>query len=82
LCPEFVIEITSPSDRIEDAKAKMLDEWIANGAELAWLVEPEARRVTIYRPGQDPEVLENPSSVQGTGCVAGFELVMERVWGK
>lgn len=82
VCPEFVIEITSPSDRIEDVKAKMLDEWIANGAELAWLVEPEARRVTIYRPGQEAEVLEDPSSVQGTGCVAGFELVMERVWGK
>jgi Uma2 family endonuclease len=82
LCPEFVIELPSPSDRIKDVKKKMVDEWIANGAELAWLIEPKTRRVTIYRPGEEAEVLEDPSSVQGTGCVAGFELVMERVWGK
>lgn len=82
LCPEFVIELTSPSDRIGNVKKKMVDEWIANGAELAWLIEPKTRRVSIYRPGQEPEVLEDPTSVQGTGCVAGFELVVDRVWGK
>jgi Uma2 family endonuclease len=81
ICPEFVVELVSPSDRIKVVKKKITDEWIANGAELAWLIEPKTRRVTIYRPGQEAEVLENPSSVQGTGCVAGFELVMERVWG-
>ena len=81
LCPEFVIELVSPSDRIDDVKKKMVDEWIANGAELAWLIEPKTRRVTVYRPGEEAEVYEDPSSVQGTGCVAGFELVMERVWG-
>jgi Uma2 family endonuclease len=81
VCPEFVIELTSPSDRIEDVKKKVAEEWIANGAELAWLIEPKERRVTAYRPGQEPEVFEDPTSVQGTGCVAGFELVMERVWG-
>jgi len=63
-------------------KKKMADEWIANGVELAWLIEPKTRRVTIYRPGQEAEVCEAPSSVRGTGCVAGFELVMDRVWGK
>jgi Uma2 family endonuclease len=80
LCPEFVIELASPSDKLKGVKAKM-DEWIANGAELAWLIEPKERRLTVYRPGQEPEVLDDPTSVQGTGCVAGFELVMERVWG-
>ena len=82
VCPEFVIELTSPSDRKRDVEAKVLDEWIANGAELAWLVEPKERRVTVYRPGQEAEVFDDPTSVQGTGCVAGFELVMERVWGR
>lgn len=81
LCPEFVIELASPSDRIGDVKNKMVEEWIANGAELAWLIEPKVRRVTVYRPGHEPEVLDDPSSVQGSGCVAGFELVMSRVWG-
>jgi len=82
LCPEFVVELASPSDRIKDLEKKMAEEWLASGAELAWLFEPKTRRVTIYRPGQEAEVLEDPSSVQGTGCVAGFELVMERVWGR
>jgi Uma2 family endonuclease len=82
LCPEFVIELASPSDRIGTLKKKVAEEWIAQGAELAWLINPKDRRVMIFRPGQEPEVLEDPSSVQGTGCVAGFELVMERVWGR
>ena len=82
ICPEFVTELTSPSDRIEAVRKKVQDEWIANGAELAWLIQPKERRVTVYRPGQEAEVFEDPSSMQGTGCVAGFELIMERVWGK
>jgi Uma2 family endonuclease len=80
LCPNFVIELVSPGDRLPKARKKMA-EWIANGAELAWLIEPRARRVTIYRPAEGTEVHESPSSVQGTGCVSGFCLVMERVWG-
>ena len=82
LCPEFVIELTSPSDRVEIVKKKVVSEWIANGAELAWLIEPKARRVTIFRPEQEPEIYEDPTSVQGTGPVAGFELVMEKIWGE
>ncbi len=47
LCPEFVIELMSPNDKLKDVQAKM-DEWIVNGAELAWLIEPKERRVTVY----------------------------------
>ncbi len=79
VCPEFVIELRSPSDRLKVLQAKM-EMWIANGAEVAWLIDPERRVVEIYRPGESPEVLHEPSSVQGTGPVAGFELVMARVW--
>lgn len=79
VCPEFVIELRSPSDRLAPVKAKM-DMWMANGAEVAWLIDPQRRVVEIYRPGNPPEVLYDPSSVQGTGPVAGFELVMARVW--
>jgi Uma2 family endonuclease len=79
VCPEFVIELRSPSDRLADLRAKM-EMWVANGAEAAWLIDPERRVVEIYRPGDSPEVLHEPSSVQGTGPVAGFQLVMERVW--
>ncbi len=80
LCPDFVIELRSPSDRLPDLKAKM-KLWIANGASLGWLIDPEEKTVYVYRPGGDsPEVLHHPASVQGSGVVAGFELVMARVW--
>ncbi len=80
VCPEFVIELKSPSDRLPELEAKM-NRWIENGAEVAWLIDPERKVVEIYRPGESPEVLHEPSSVQGSGPVAGFELVMARVWG-
>lgn len=79
ICPEFVIEIRSESDRLAELQAKM-EMWIANGAEVAWLIDPLRKVVEIYRPGDPREVLYDASSVQGTGPVAGFELVMARVW--
>jgi Uma2 family endonuclease len=80
VCPEFVIELKSPSDRLPELEAKM-NRWIENGAEVAWLIDPERKVVEIYRPGESSEVLHEPSSVHGSGPVAGFELVMARVWG-
>jgi len=79
VCPEFVIEVRSDSDRLATLEVKM-EMWIANGAELAWLIDPERKAVAIYRPGDSAEVLREPTSVQGTGSVAGFELVLSRIW--
>jgi len=80
LCPAFVIELRSPSDKLPEARAKM-EKWVANGAQLAWLVDPLRKTVEIYRPAQEPECLVDPTSVQGDAPVAGFELAMARVWG-
>ena len=80
ICPEFVIELRSESDRLEDLRAKMV-EWIANGAELAWLIDPERKAVEVYRPGRAPEVLEGLSAVYGEGPVRGFVLELARIWG-
>ncbi len=80
LCPEFVIEVRSAKDRVPPLHKRMKD-WIANGVELAWLIDPKRKVVEVYRPGEEPEVHQDPSSVQGTGPVRGFELVMQRVWG-
>jgi len=80
VCPDFIIELASPSDRLPDVKKKILDEWIANGVQLAWLIDTKARTVTIFRPGDDPETLVDPTSIQGAGPLRGFELVMSRVW--
>ena len=80
LTPEFVIEVRSKSDRLAPLREKM-ESWITNGAELGWLIDPERKVVEVYRAGEAVEVFEDPTSVQGTGPVRGFELVMGRVWG-
>ncbi len=80
LCPQFVIELRSPSDRLPDLQAKM-GEWLRNGVQLAWLIDPERQAVEIYRPGiARPEVLERPVNVQGEGPLAGFVLETECIW--
>ena len=77
--PEFVIEVRSPDDRIRALREKM-EDYIANGVLLGWLIDPMQRTVTIYRPAQPPRVLKNPASVQGEGPVAGFVLKLDRVF--
>jgi Uma2 family endonuclease len=79
VCPEFVIEVRSESDRLKELEAKM-EMWMGNGVEVGWLIDPQERTVAIYRVGEEAERLVDPSSVQGTGPVRGFELVMGRIW--
>jgi len=80
ICPQFLIELRSESDRLPDA-AEKVRIWMENGAEVACLIDPQEKTVTIYRAGQEPERLVDPTSVQGDGPTAGFELVMARIWG-
>jgi Uma2 family endonuclease len=79
VCPEFVIELRSQSDRPRVLREKM-GEWLANGAQLAWLIDPEIRIVEIYRPGLDAETLGGASFVRGVGPVDGFVLELGPVW--
>jgi Uma2 family endonuclease len=74
-----VIEVRSETDRLRPLQEKM-KMWIANGADVAWLIDPIEKSVTVYRPGDQPEHLAQPTSVQGTGPIASFELVMSRIW--
>ncbi len=78
-CPEFVIELLSPSDRRSKTYAKML-EWIANGAQPAWMIDPQSQAVTIFRQGREPETLTGVTEVAGEGPVEGFVLDLEPVW--
>ncbi len=79
LCPDFIIEIRSKSDRRGVVEAKM-QTWLDNGAQLAWLIDPIGGNVTIYRPGQAPETLEKPDTVAGEGPIKGFTLRTARLW--
>lgn len=77
--PDFVIELRSRSDRLPTLLNKM-EEYIANGVTLGWLIDPYKRRVYIYEAGKDMVVLENPAVVSGEPLLRGFELQMEEIW--
>jgi Uma2 family endonuclease len=79
LCPDFIIEVRSQTDPRDSLEAKM-QIWIDNGAKLAWLVDPIAGNVTIYRPGQTPELLDHPDVVVAGEPIAGFELHCALLW--
>jgi Uma2 family endonuclease len=79
LCPDFVVELTSPTDRLSQVKTKM-GEWIENGAALGWLIDADRRTVYIYRPAKEPEELVDVDHVLGEGLVDGFRLELTDIW--
>jgi len=79
LCPAFAIELRSHSDRLPVLRARM-QEYIANGASLAWMIDPQTRTVEVYRPNRQPESLLEIDSLSGEGPVAGFLLDLRPVW--
>ncbi|MEB3182409.1 MAG: Uma2 family endonuclease [Nostocaceae cyanobacterium] len=79
LCPDFVIELCSPSDSLKKTQEKM-QEYIENGTRLGWLIDAEAGRVEIYRPGRDVEIIENPASLLGEDVLPGFVLDLTRIF--
>ena len=80
ICPDFVVELRSDSDRLKPLEDKM-KEYIENGTQLGWLLDPKSRRVEIYRPDSDVEVLENPTELSGEEVLPGFVLELRRIWG-
>jgi Uma2 family endonuclease len=79
LCPDFVIELLSPSDCLSLTQAKM-DEYLANGTQLGWLIDPAARRAYVYHAGAAVETLDSPSHLHGDPVLAGFVLDLAPVW--
>ena len=79
LCPEFVVEVMSPSDRLPAAQRKMI-EWLANGVELGWLIDGDARCVYVFRQGCEVQVLSEIDRIEGEGPLAGFVLELGEIW--
>jgi Uma2 family endonuclease len=80
VCPEFVIEVLSPNDRVQRVQQKMA-EWMRAGVDLAWLIDGDARTIDIYRAGQQgAETRTGILSLAGEGPVAGFELDLTEIW--
>ncbi|MGV2829958.1 Uma2 family endonuclease [Myxosarcina sp. GI1(2024)] len=83
IAPDFVIELVSPSDienqGYEDLQAK-IEEYLDNGVQLGWLIEPSAKTVEIYRVGQRVEILNNPQTLSGEDILPGFSLDLSEIF--
>jgi len=79
LCPDFVLELRSPSDSVRRLQQKM-EEYRDNGAQQGWLLDPQNKQVHVYRPGAAVEILDNPTSLSGEPVLRGFVLDVPRIW--
>jgi len=79
LCPDFAVELVSETDRLVNTREKM-QEYLANGLRLGWLVEPTNRIVEIYRPNQKVEVLQDTLTLSGEDVLPGFVLTLAEIW--
>ncbi|HCQ23414.1 MAG: hypothetical protein AN481_02675 [Aphanizomenon flos-aquae LD13] len=79
ICPDFVIELLSPSNSLKTTQEKM-KEYIDNGVRLGILINRKSRQVEIYRPGKEVEVLESPATVSGEDVLKGFVLNLGMIW--
>ena len=76
--PDFVVEIRSRRDNLRPLQRKM-QLWMDGGARLGWLIDPQNRRVYIYRVGQaEPELRENPETLDGEDVLPGFTFAVRR----
>jgi Uma2 family endonuclease len=80
ICPDFIVELRLTSDQIEGLKEKM-EEYIENGAQLGWLIDPIQKKVYIYRPNAEVEEFENPTSISGEPLLKGFVLDLKDYFG-
>ncbi|MCF2145733.1 Uma2 family endonuclease [Desmonostoc muscorum LEGE 12446] len=79
LCPDFVLELRSKNDNMEPLRAKMR-EYLENGACLGWLIDRKNKKVEIYIPGRNVQVLDNPVTLSGEDVLPGFILDLTEVW--
>lgn len=79
ICPDFVVESRSPSDSLKRLQKKV-EEYVENGAQLGWLIDPSSHKVYVYRPDAGVETLEDPETVSGEPLLRGFTLDVRALW--
>jgi Uma2 family endonuclease len=77
IAPDFVIELRSTTDNLAELQEKM-QEYLASGVRLGWLLNPQDQQVELYRLGQEKEVRSLPTILSGEAVLPGFELTVER----
>ena len=79
MCPDFVIELLSPSDKLSKTQAKM-QEYLDNGVQLGWLINPQNQQIEIYRQNKTKEILARPDRLSGENILTGFTLDLLTIW--
>ncbi|HEV3470322.1 MAG TPA: Uma2 family endonuclease [Pyrinomonadaceae bacterium] len=79
IAPDFIAELRSRSDRLGRLQKKM-EEYVANGVQLGWLIDPFEKKVYVYRPQAAVEILEDPETVSGDPLLRGFVLDVRPLW--
>lgn len=79
LAPDFVVELRSTSDPLAGLMSKM-DEYVENGVQLGWLIDPAARKAWVYRSGAAPQELNSPQALDASPVLPGFVLKLEAIW--
>ncbi|MBH8551890.1 Uma2 family endonuclease [Nostocaceae cyanobacterium CENA357] len=79
LCPDFAVELVSETDDIKDTQAK-IQEYLTNGLQLGWLINPKDQQVIIYRPNQAPEILQSPKHLSGEDVLRVFVLNLQPIF--
>lgn len=79
VCPDFVIELMSESDELEDMEQKM-EKWLANGVRLGWLIDPKKKITYIFIPGQDQEAKAFSESLSGGDVLPGLEVKLSDIF--
>ncbi|HEX5085075.1 MAG TPA: Uma2 family endonuclease, partial [Blastocatellia bacterium] len=78
ICPDFVVELRSKFDRLKTLRNKM-EEYMTNGAQLGWLIDPIEKKVHIYRQEAPVEILDKPTQISGDPLLKGFVLKLEGI---
>jgi len=76
VCPDFVIELRSKSDRLKPLQNKML-EYLTSGLSLGWLINPQQKQVEIYRPNQPIEIINLPANLSGEDVLPGLSITLD-----
>ena len=79
ITPDFVVELRSPSDSWRLLEEKMLD-YIRNGVQLGWLIDPQSKRVHVHRPAHPVVTLQNPDALKADPILPGFVFNPQEIW--
>jgi len=77
--PDLAVEVMSPDDRVMEVEDKV-QEWLAGGALLVWVINPRRKTVTVHRPGANPVVLSQKDTLEGGDVVPGFQCPVAAIF--